>query len=42
MNHFDIHSERLLLTPLGPDFLQSVNEYALDYENTKYMFHLPN
>lgn len=42
MKHFDISTERMVLTPLGTKFLHSVNEYALDYENTKYMCHLPN
>lgn len=32
----------MVLVPLGTGFLQSVNEYALDYENTKYMCRLPN
>lgn len=31
-----------MLTPLGPEFLDTVNEYALDAENTRYMLHLPN
>ncbi len=31
-----------MLTPLGPGYLDSVNEYALDFENTRYMCHLPN
>lgn len=39
---FNIFTERMVLTPLGTDFLHSVNEYALDYENTKYMCYLPN
>lgn len=42
MKHFDIKTERLTLTPLGPEFLQSANEYALDAENTRYMCYLPN
>lgn len=41
MSRFNIYTERIVLTPLGTDFLKSVNEYALDYENTKYMCHLP-
>lgn len=40
MSRFNIFTERTVLTPLGTDFLHSVNEYALDYENTKYMFRL--
>ena len=42
MNGFQIVTERLVPTPLGVDYLDSVNEYALDYENTRYMCHLPN
>ena len=42
MSRFDIRTERLVLTPLGSAFLDTVNEYALDAENTKYMIHLPN
>ena len=41
MNGIRIVTERLVLVPLGVDYLDSVNEYALDYENTKYMCHLP-
>ena len=41
MNGIKIVTERLVLVPLGVDYLDSVNEYALDYENTKYMCHLP-
>lgn len=37
-----IHTERLLLVPLGPQYLISTHEYASDYENTKYMVNLPN
>ena len=42
MGLFVISTERMTLTALGTDFLETVNEYALDYENTKYMCHLPN
>ncbi len=42
MERFEITTERLVLTALGMAFLPSVNEYALDAENTKYMCHLPN
>ena len=42
MNGFQIVTERLVLAPLGTAYLDSVNEYALDYENTRYMCHLPN
>ena len=42
MSRFNIVTERMVLTPLGTDFLHSVNAYALDYENTKYMCRLPN
>ena len=37
-----VHTERLLLVPLGPQYLISTHEYASDYENTKYMVNLPN
>lgn len=37
-----IHTERLVLKPLGTEYLQTVNKYATDLENTKYMMHLPN
>ena len=37
-----IHTERLELRPHGVEYLQSVNKYATDLENTKYMMHLPN
>ena len=37
-----IHTERLVLKPLGMEYLQTVNKYATDLENTKYMMHLPN
>lgn len=42
MGRFNLFTERMVLTPLGTDFLHSTNEYALDYENTKYMVWLPN
>ena len=42
MNGFQIVTEQLVLAPLGTAYLDSVNEYALDYENTRYMCHLPN
>ena len=41
MSRFNIFTERMVLVPLGTDFLNSANEYSLDYENTKYMCHLP-
>lgn len=37
-----IKTERLLLVPLGPQFLMSTHQYASDIENTKYMIYLPN
>lgn len=42
MNGIEITTERLLLRPLGTQDLSTVNDYALNYENTKYMFCLPN
>ena len=42
MDYFEINTERLVLKPLGKNFLKSVISYAMDYENTKYMCHLPD
>ena len=38
----NIHTKRLLLVPLGPQYLISTHEYASDFDNTKYMMYLPN
>ena len=37
----ELRTERLLLKPLGMQYLESVHEYSSDIENTKYMVHLP-
>lgn len=37
-----ISTQRLMLVPLGSQFLQSTHRYASDYENARYMVHLPN
>lgn len=37
-----IRTERLLLVPLGPEYLISAHKYSSDIENTKYMMFLPN
>ena len=42
MSRFEIVTLRLVLTPLGVPFLSTVNEYALNAENTRFMIHLPN
>lgn len=42
MSRFALHTARLTLTPLGTQYLDTVNAYAMDAENTKYMIHLPN
>lgn len=42
MKTIEIRTKRLLLKPLGSEYLETVNVYAMDYENTKYMLHLPN
>lgn len=42
MKNIEITTERLTLKPLGSEYLETVNAYATDYENTKYMLHLPN
>lgn len=38
----NLQTKRLLLVPLGPQYLISTHKYASDFENTKYMVHLPN
>lgn len=42
MDYFEISTERLVLKPLGKKFLKSTIQYAMDYENTKFMCHLPD
>ena len=42
MKSIEVSTKRLQLKPLGSEYLKTVNEYAMDYENTKYMCHLPN
>lgn len=42
MKSIEIFTKRLRLKPLGSEYLQTVNDYAMDYENTKYMCRLPN
>lgn len=42
MDDFEIKTERLVLKPLGRKFLKSTISYAMDYENTKFMCHLPD
>jgi len=37
-----LQTERLTLKPLGMDYLETVNKYATDIENTRYMVRLPN
>ena len=38
----EINTERLILKPLGIEYLESVHEYSSDLENTRYMINLPN
>lgn len=38
----ELKTRRLVLKPLGTEYLQTVHAYASDLENTKYMMHLPN
>lgn len=38
----ELKTRRLVLRPLGTEYLQTVHAYASDLENTKYMMHLPN
>ena len=42
MEGIEIRTSRLILKPLGTRYITTVNEYALNPENTKYMCHLPN
>lgn len=42
MKDIVITTERLCLKPLGSKYLETVNAYAMDYENAKYMYRLPN
>ncbi len=42
MKSIEIKTERLTLKPLGSEYLDTGNAYAMDYENTKYMCRLPN
>ncbi len=42
MEYTEIKTERLILKPLGMQYLDTVNEYATDEENTRYMLYLPN
>lgn len=37
-----LHTERLVLVPLGLNYLQSTHEYSSDIENTKLMVYLPD
>ena len=37
----NLHSKRLLLVPLGPQYLISTHKYSSDLDNTRYMLHLP-
>lgn len=41
MKNIEISTKRLLLKPLGSEYLQTVIEYAMDSE-IRYMVHLPN
>ena len=41
MSYIEIKTERLLIVPLSTKFLKTCEEYALNYENTKYMLNLP-
>ncbi|MGN0299441.1 MAG: GNAT family N-acetyltransferase [Lachnospiraceae bacterium] len=40
--YIELQTERLVLKPLGLQYLESVHSYASDIENTRYMLHLPN
>ncbi len=38
----EITSERLLIRPLGPEYLETYNAYAMNTENARYMCFLPH
>lgn len=38
----EITTQRLVLRPLGTEYLETVHAYASDIENTRYMMRLPN
>ena len=38
----EIITERLILRPLGPEYLETYNEYAMSLENARYMCFLPS
>lgn len=42
MDDLEIRTEHLVLKPLGKKYLKSTILYAMDYENTKFMCHLPD
>lgn len=42
MDYFEINTERLVLKPLGKEYLKTTIQYAMDYENARYMCYLPN
>lgn len=41
MKKIEIYTKRLLLKPLGSEYLQTVNDYAMD-SDIRYMVRLPN
>lgn len=40
MKNIEIITEHLMLKPLGTEHFQTTKEYAMDYENTKYMYYI--
>ena len=38
----EIQTDRIILRPMCMKYLDSVNEYAMDKDNTTYMLFLPN
>lgn len=39
--NFELHTERLVLKPLGIKYFETTKEYAMDPENARLMFYLP-
>lgn len=42
IHDMEIKTERLIIKPMGMEFLGSTHKYASDIDNTKFMFSLPS
>lgn len=41
-SNMEITTDRLIIRPLGPEYLDTFNEYAMSSENARYMCFLPH